>query len=218
MAFRLMDFGIPNFDTNVDYLYKTAVEHGESHVCDKEEYLVYRMADTPMLVVLRFQFEADGETPANVIAHTFLDSNLRWSKDMVQLTDGDRATVMLGGMWFNAEVINPSAQGNAFMPTIFPEQVKFGRTPISCDADYTYTEGKVVPGSESNVQLLARVESITPQIVSKLWLFSVVRLKTENGSIDITVSRDALEKHLDFCNVGDLCFVQGPLSLMETWE
>ena len=60
MAFRLMDFGIPNFDTNVDYLYKTAVEHGESHVCDKEEYLVYRMADTPMLVVLRFQFEVDG--------------------------------------------------------------------------------------------------------------------------------------------------------------
>ena len=75
-----------------------------------------------------------------------------------------------------------------------------------------------MPGSEGNVQLLARVESITPQIVSKLWLFSVVRLKTENGFIDITVGRDALEKQLDFCNVGDLCFVQGPLSLMKTWE
>ena len=218
MAFRLMDFGIPNFDTNVDYLYKTAVEHGESHVCGNEEYLVYRMNHTPMLVVLRFQFEEDGETPANVIAHTVLDSALRWPREMVQSVEGDHVVIMDGGMWFNAELINPSAEGDEYIPTIYPDQVKFGRTPISCDADYTYTEGKFVPGTDGNVQLLARVEAVTPMIVSKLWLFSVVRLKTEKGLIDVTVGRDAMEKQLDFCNVGDLCFIQGPLSLMKTWE
>ena len=30
MAFRMSDFGIPNYDTNVNVLYKNAVEHGES--------------------------------------------------------------------------------------------------------------------------------------------------------------------------------------------
>lgn len=218
MAFRLMDFGIPNFDTNVDYLYKTAVEHGESHVCDNEEYLVYRMSDTPMLVVLRFQFEEDGETPANVVAHTFLDSDVRWFENGVLSEDSQGASVLDVDLWKKAEIINPTAQGNCYIPMMFPDQVKFGRTPISCDADYTYTEGQFVVGDGEILKLLARVESVTPMIVSKLWLFSVVRLKTEYGVLDVTVGRDTMEKQLDFCNVGDLCFIQGPLSLMKTWE
>ena len=37
MAFRLMDFGIPNFDTNVDYLNKKADEQGESQDSGNEE-------------------------------------------------------------------------------------------------------------------------------------------------------------------------------------
>ena len=217
MAFRLMDFGIPNFDTNVNYLYKTTVEHGESHVCGDEEYLVYRMSDTPMIVVLRFQFEEDGDTPKSVVAHTFMDNDIRW-KEGVQLSEGGNAVIMNDGMWLKAEVVNPSASGDTFIPMLFADSVKFGRTPISCDADYTYTEGKLVPGADGGVQLLARVERVTPMIVSKLWLFSVVRLQVGDGFIEVPVGRDDMEKQLDFCNVGDLCFVQGPLALMKTWE
>ena len=84
MAFRMSDFGIPNYDTNVNVLYKNAVEHGESIPCGDEEYIRYRMSGTPLVVVLRFAFEKDGETPKNVIAHTFLENDVRWQSGVAE--------------------------------------------------------------------------------------------------------------------------------------
>ena len=67
------------------------------------------------------------------------------------------------------------------------------------------------------VELLARVKHVQPIVLSTLWVFSVVELETAEGNFFLPVSRDVLEKMLDACNVGDLCYVCGPLSLEKAW-
>ena len=110
MAFRMSDFGIPNYDTNVNVLYKNAVEHGESIPCGDEEYIRYRMSGTPLVVVLRFAFEKDGETPKNVIAHTFLENDVRWQSGVAEIS-GSQARVDRAENTLTAELVNPGAAG-----------------------------------------------------------------------------------------------------------
>lgn len=217
MAFRLSDFGIPNYDTNVNVLYKNAVEHGRSVLCGAEEYVIYRLGDTPMETVLRFDFENDGETPRNVTAHTFLDSAVRWQDGVQENADG-QALVMRGGVWLHAEVINPGAPGGAYAPMLFADVARFGPTRLTVGADMIVQEGALVPNSAGGVSLLARVRAIKPVVQSQLWLFSVVTLALDDGStIVVPVSRDILEKQLADANVDALCRVEGSLSLRKDW-
>ena len=216
MAFRLSDFGIPSFDTNVDYLYKHAVEHGESIPCGEEEFVVYRMQDTPFMVVLRFAFEADGETPRAVTAHTFLDNPVRWQEG-VKASGGGRALVMLGGAWIAAELINEGAGGAAFMPMLYADAIRFGQTRLAVGADMLMPEGELAPDLGGGVQALARVRSVKPVVVGKLWLFSVVELALGEGSLFVPVSRDVMEPRIHDCSEGALCYINGSLSLMADW-
>lgn len=217
MAFRLSDFGIPNYDTNVNVLYKNAVAYGESVRCGAEEYVLYHMKDTPLMVVLRFLFKEDGETPERVIAHTFLDNAVHW-QDGVQEGNDARALILRGGAWLKAEIINPSAAGSSYTPMLFADSVRFGPTRLTVGADMVQPEGVLVPAGGDNMQLLARVVRVQPVVMSKLWLFSVVELALDEGTLCVPVSRDVLEKQLSVCNEGDLCFVSGQLSLLKAWS
>lgn len=217
MAFRLSDFGIPNYDTNVNVLYKNAVEHGQSIVCGEEEYVVYRIGKTPVVVVLRFVFGDDGETPEHVTAHTFMENAVRWH-DGIQCDEQGQALVMSEGAWLKAEVINPNAAGKEYIPMLFADVARFGPTRLTAGADMLVPEGKLTPSAEGGVELLARVKSIKPIVMSKLWLFSVIELQLGDGEIFVPVSRDILEKQISVCNEGALCYATGSLSLMKTWE
>lgn len=217
MAFRLSDFGIPNYDTNVNVLYKNAVEHGKSIICGEEEYVVYRMGNTPVIVVLRFSFKDDGETPENVVAHTFLDNPVRWQNG-IQCDDAGQALVMRDGAWLKAEVINPSAAGTSYVPMLFADVARFGPTRLTVGADMIMPEGQLMPSAEGGVELLGRIKSIKPVIMSKLWLFSVIELQLGDAEIFAPVSRDILEKQMSVCNEGDLCHITGSLSLLKSWE
>lgn len=214
MAFRLIDFGIPGYDTNVNVLYKHTVETGESHICGDEEYMVAHIADTPVELVLRFSFEEDGQTPKEVIAHTFLDNPTRWQEGIKE--EGEQAKITRGAVTLTAEIINPTALGTAYKPMLYPKKVGFGTNAFEAGCEKLMLEGVMVPKGDE-VELLARVKHVQPIVLSTLWVFSVVELETAEGNSFVPVSRDVLEKMLDACNVGDLCYVCGPLSLEKTW-
>lgn len=217
MAFRLSDFGIPNYDSNVNVLYKNAVEHGDSVLCGNEEYVIYRMGNTPIETVLRFTYKEDGETPENVVAHTFLDNAVRW-REGVQENSGEQALVMRDGGWLKAEVINPSASGSGYTPMLFADAVRFGPTHLTVGAETLMQEGALVPDPRGGVELLARVVSVKPVVMSRLWLFSMVELALDKeGRIFVPVSRDIMEKQLSTCKEGALCYLNGILSLRKEW-
>lgn len=217
MAFRLSDFGIPSFDTNVDFLYKRAVAQGESVLCGDEEFVVYHMPETPFMVVLRFEFESDGETPQHVTAHTFLDNPVRWQEGVKAAGDG-RALVMRGGAWLQAELINGEAEGPAFMPMLYADAIRFGASRLAVGADMLMQEGVLAPDLGGGVQLLARVAHVQPVVVGKLWLFSVVTLTLSDGTaLCVPVSRDVMEPRIHDCSEGALCYVNGSLALMRDW-
>ncbi len=217
MAFRMSDFGIPNYDTNVNVLYKNAVEHGESIPCGDEEYIRYRMSGTPLVVVLRFAFEKDGETPKNVIAHTFLENDVRWQSDVAEIADS-QARVERAGNVLTAELVNPGAAGHGYSPMLYADSVRFGKTREDLQASIFLQEGILTPDPKGGVQLLARVKKITPVMKSQLWLFSAVELALDAGSIFAPVSRDIMEKQLSAASVGDLCVLTGQLSLLKDWQ
>lgn len=217
MAFRMSDFGIPNYDTNVNVLYKNAVEHGESIPCGDEEYIRYRMSGTPLVVVLRFAFEKDGETPKNVIAHTFLENDVRWQSGVAEISDS-QARVDRAGNTLIAELVNPGAAGQGYSPMLYADSVRFGKTREDLQASIFLQEGILTPDPKGGVQLLARVKKITPVMKSQLWLFSAVELALDAGSIFVPVSRDIMEKQLAAARVGDLCVLTGQLSLLKDWQ
>lgn len=217
MAFRMSDFGIPNYDTNVNVLYKNAVEHGESIPCGDEEYIRYRMSGTPLVVVLRFAFEKDGETPKNVIAHTFLENDVRWQSGVAEIS-GSQARVDRAGNTLTAELVNPGAAGQGYSPMLYADSVRFGKTREDLQASIFLQEGILTPDPKGGVQLLARVKKITPVMKSQLWLFSAVELALDAGSIFVPVSRDIMEKQLATASVGDLCVLTGQLSLLKDWQ
>lgn len=217
MAFRMSDFGIPNYDTNVNVLYKNAVEHGESIPCGDEEYIRYRMSGTPLVVVLRFAFEKDGETPKNVIAHTFLENDVRWQSGVAEIS-GSQARVDRAGNTLTAELVNPGAAGQGYSPMLYADSVRFGKTREDLQASIFLQEGILTPDPKGGVQLLARVKKITPVMKSQLWLFSAVELALDAGSIFVPVSRDIMEKQLVAASVGDLCVLTGQLSLLKDWQ
>ena len=217
MAFRMSDFGIPNYDTNVNVLYKNAVEHGESIPCGDEEYIRYRMSGTPLVVVLRFAFEKDGETPKNVIAHTFLENDVRWQSGVAEISDS-QARVDRAGNALTAELVNPGAAGQGYSPMLYADSVRFGKTREDLQASIFLQEGILTPDPKGGVQLLARVKKITPVMKSQLWLFSAVELALDAGSIFVPVSRDIMEKQLATASVGDLCVLTGQLSLLKDWQ
>lgn len=217
MAFRMSDFGIPNYDTNVNVLYKNAVEHGESIPCGDEEYIRYRMSGTPLVVVLRFAFEKDGETPKNVIAHTFLENDVRWQSGVAEISDS-QARVDRAGNTLTAELVNPGAAGQGYSPMLYADSVRFGKTREDLQASIFLQEGILTPDPKGGVQLLARVKKITPVMKSQLWLFSAVELALDAGSIFVPVSRDIMEKQLAAASVGDLCVFTGQLSLLKDWQ
>ena len=217
MAFRMSDFGIPNYDTNVNVLYKNAVEHGESIPCGDEEYIRYRMSGTPLVVVLRFAFEKDGETPKNVIAHTFLENDVRWQSGVAEIS-GSQARVDRAGNALTAELVNPGAAGQGYSPMLYADSVRFGKTREDLQASIFLQEGILTPDPKGGVQLLARVKKITPVMKSQLWLFSAVELALDAGSIFVPVSRDIMEKQLATASVGDLCVLTGQLSLLKDWQ
>ena len=216
MAFRLEDFGIPAYDTNVNFLYKHAVETGESISVGDEEYVVAKVGDTPVQLVLRFGFENDGETPKEVVAHTFLKNPVRWEEGIKEEGEG-RALVQKGAAWLRAEVINDSAQGKGYTPMIYPEKIGFGKTPLAAGCEGLMQEGVLAPGIDGAVSLLARVVHVQPIIMSKLWVFSVVELALDEGSLFVPVARDVMEGMLKECTEGDLCYLSGPLTLKKTW-
>lgn len=221
MAFRLMDFGIPNFDTNVDFLYKTAIEHGTSYLYDQEEYVVYRLNDTPALVVLHFTFEADGETPKECVAHTFLDNDICW-QDSVETTADGKNILTHAGWQVPVEIINESIPGATYIPMLFADDVCFGGNRFEVRAKLSVQEGVLMPMDDGRVQLMARIESVKPIIMSKLWMFSVLRLKLEDGTdhgvVEVVIGRDMMEKEIQACEVGGYCFLHGPMALMKAWE
>ena len=217
MAFRMSDFGIPNYDTNVNVLYKNAVEHGESIPCGDEEYIRYRMSGTPLVVVLRFAFEKDGETPKNVIAHTFLENDVRWQSGVAEIS-GSQARVDRAGNALTAELVNPGAAGQGYSPMLYADSVRFGKTREDLQASIFLQEGILTPDPKGGVQLLARVKKITPVMKSQLWLFSAVELALDAGSIFVPVSRDIMEEQLAAASVGDLCVLTGQLSLLKDWQ
>ena len=217
MAFRMSDFGIPNYDTNVNVLYKNAVEHGESIPCGDEEYIRYRMSGTPLVVVLRFAFEKDGETPKNVIAHTFLENDVRWQSGVAEIS-GSQARVDRAGNALTAELVNPGAAGQGYSPMLYADSVRFGKTREDLQASIFLQEGILTPDPKGGVQLLARVKKITPVMKSQLWLFSAVELALDAGSIFVPVSRDIMEKQLAAASVGDLFVLTGQLSLLKDWQ
>lgn len=217
MAFRMSDFGIPNYDTNVNVLYKNAVEHGESIPCGDEEYIRYRMSGTPLVVVLRFAFEKDGETPKNVIAHTFLENDVRWQSGVAEIS-GSQARVDRAGNTLTAELVNPGAAGQGYSPMLYADSVRFGKTREDLQASIFLQEGILTPDPKGGVQLLARVKKITPVMKSQLWLFSAVELALDAGSIFVPVSRDIMGKQLAAASVGDLCVLTGQLSLLKDWQ
>lgn len=217
MAFRMSDFGIPNYDTNVNVLYKNAVAHGESVVCGKEEYLFYHMAGTPLVVVLRFQFREDGETPAQVIAHTFLENDIHWAQDSIREAGDGQAVVLHDGNQLEAEVVNPTAAGAGYTPMLFAESLAFGADAIAEASDAERTAG-VMEELNKGVALLAKVTQVQPVVKSGLWLFSVVTLALNEGSIAMPVSRDIMEAQLKDCKKGDYCYVKGMLSLLKDWH
>ena len=217
MAFRMSDFGIPNYDTNVNVLYKNAVEHGESIPCGDEEYIRYRMSGTPLVVVLRFAFEKDGETPKNVIAHTFLENDVRWQSGVAEIS-GSQARVDRAGNALTAELVNPGAAGQGYSPMLYADSVRFGKTREDLQTSIFLQEGILTPDPKGGVQLLARVKKITPVMKSQLWLFSAVELALDAGSIFVPVSRDIMEKQLAVASVGDLCVLTGQLSLLKDWQ
>ena len=217
MAFRMSDFGIPNYDTNVNVKYKNAVEHGESIPCGDEEYIRYRMSGTPLVVVLRFAFEKDGETPKNVIAHTFLENDVRWQSGVAE-SSGSQARVDRAGNTLTAELVNPGAAGQGYSPMLYVDSVRFGKTREDLQASIFLQEGILTPDPKGGVQLLARVKKITPVMKSQLWLFSAVELALDAGSIFVPVSRDIMEKQLAAASVADLCVLTGQLSLLKDWQ
>ena len=217
MAFRMSDFGIPNYDTNVNVLYKNAVEHGESIPCGDEEYIRYRMSGTPLVVVLRFAFEKDGETPKNVIAHTFLENDVRWQSGVAEIS-GSQARVDRAGNALTAELVNPGAAGQGYSPMLYADSVRFGKTREDLQASIFLQEGILTPDPKGGVLLLARVNKITPVMKSQLWLFSAVELALDAGSIFVPVSRDIMEEQLAAASVGDLCVLTGQLSLLKDWQ
>ena len=162
MAFRMSDFGIPNYDTNVNVLYKNAVEHGESIPCGDEEYIRYRMSGTPLVVVLRFAFEKDGETPKNVIAHTFLENDVRWQSGVAEIS-GSQARVDRAGNTLTAELVNPGAAGQGYSPMLYADSVRFGKTREDLQASIFLQEGILTPDPKGGVQLLARVKNDHPR-------------------------------------------------------
>ena len=217
MAFRMSDFGIPNYDTNVNVLYKNAVEHGESIPCGDEEYIRYRMSGTPLVVVLRFAFEKDGETPKNVIAHTFLENDVRWQSGVAEISDS-QARVDRAGNALTAELVNPGAAGQGYSPMLYADSVRFGKTREDLQASIFLQEGILTPDPKGGVQLLARVKKITPVMKSQLWLFSAVELALDAGSIFVPASRAIMENQLAAAGVGDLCVLTGQLSLLKDWQ
>lgn len=44
-------------------------------------------------------------------------------------------------------------------------------------------EGQLMPSAEGGVELLGRIKSIKPVIMSKLWLFSVIELQLGDAEI-----------------------------------
>ena len=150
MAFRMSDFGIPNYDTNVNVLYKNAVEHGESIPCGDEEYIRYRMSGTPLVVVLRFAFEKDGETPKNVIAHTFLENDVRWQRGVAETSDS-QARVERAGNTLTAELVNPGAAGQGYSPMLYADSVRFGKTREDLQASIFLQEGILTPDPKGGV-------------------------------------------------------------------
>ncbi|MDO4280544.1 MAG: hypothetical protein Q4C56_02835 [Peptococcaceae bacterium] len=212
MAFNLSAFGIPNYDTNVNVLYQHAVEHGESTVYEGGEYVMSPIAKTPVRLLLDFVYERDGETPKSVIAHTFLENAVRWPLARLQGA-GDARTVQCGRARVHAELVNPQAAGEALMPMLYADRVEFSASkPIH--AELALLAEQLV-AKEEGVVLLSEVRSVQPVILSKLWIFSVVELALQEGSIFLPVARDTMERQLAECQVGSTCYVQGQLSLMK---
>ena len=118
MAFRMSDFGIPNYDTNVNVLYKNAVEHGESIPCGDEEYIRYRMSGTPSSSCCALPSKKTAK-PENVIAHTFLENDVRWQSGVAEIS-GSQARVDRAGNTLTAELVNPGAAGQATAPCSTP--------------------------------------------------------------------------------------------------
>lgn len=216
MAFRMSDFGIPNYDTNVNVLYQNAVEHGESVVCGEEEYLVYQMPGTPLLVVLRFSYGEDGETPEKVVAHTFLDNDAHWQEGVQEGAAG-QAILPTNAGWLKAEVINPTASGHGYTPMLFAESVRFGENALLSARLAGLEEGVLTPNQEG-VALLAKILRVQPVVKSGLWLFSAVTLQLAEGTLSVPVSRDIMEPLLKTCSEGGLCHVTGGLSLLKDWQ
>lgn len=218
MAFRLLDLGIPNFDTNVNVLYRHAVEHGKSHLLPGEEYVVDRIGKSDAVVILHYLYEDDGETPRAVEAHTFIESDCRWQDASVR-AEGRACSLEPGSELLPVELINGGAAGSGVLiPILYADEVTFALHA----ADLGISEqdaacGRLLAAGE-DVCLTAQVADIRPQIVSGIWLYSTVRLCLAEGrGIVMPVCRDTMDDQLAQSEAGGWVRVRGKLSARYLW-
>lgn len=215
MAFRLLDLGIPEYDTNVKALYTHAVTHGRSHLAADQEYVEDAVGKTDARVILHYYYEDDGETPREVEAHTFLNSASRWPSSALAAEGHE---IMLDGACLPAEVINATLPTAWLMPMLWADQVTFAMEAAAFGLDGTQAKlGRAFLGDEG-IRITARVADIRPQVTSGLWLFSAVEMELAGGGrLVMPVSRDEMEDQLAASDIGGFVQAQGKLSVRYLW-
>lgn len=211
MAFKLLDFGIPNYESNVKVLYQQAIENGKSYFIDDKEFVVYQAGHTKLLLVLCFDFAEDGETPINVVAHTFLDNEVRWHGTL-QVTEN--------GVFFDdgkqllpVEVVHtPKDTIHTWLPMLYVDAIDFKKN----ESVFIPFESAFVVEDKA-VQVVARLGKITPVVLSQLWVYSIVELFVGDRQLYCPVPRELIEEQMASFQEGTWCRIKGQLSLMKDW-
>lgn len=210
MAFRLLDFGIPDFDTNVNVLYKQAIEKGTSYFIGEKEYVVYD-AGAKLVLVFCFEFAEDGETPVNVTAHTFLNNEVRWQGKVQATAEG--AFFSDDTKKLPVEVIHALEDDIiTWIPMLYVDAMDFSKN----ESVFAQVESDIVALGDG-VRLVARIGKITPIIISQLWVYSIVEVIVGRQRLYCPVPREKLEEQLSACSEGVWCEIHGHLSLMKDW-
>lgn len=211
MAFRLLDFGIPDYDSNVEVLYQRAVEKGESHFIGDKEFIVYEAGTTNMLLILCFEFDVDGETPKNVIAHTFLKNEVRWQGTIE--TTNTQSFFYDGQNKWPVEVIHPiEAQQKIWTPMLYIDKMDFSKN----ESVFASVESGI-RAIDNDVKVIAKIGKITPIALSQLWIYSLVELWIGEKRLYAPVPREHIEDHIMDWQEGVWCEISGKLSLMKVW-
>lgn len=215
MAFRLLELGIPNYDTNVKALYTHAVDHGKSYLGGGQEYVEDAVGKTDARLILHYYFEDDGETPQSVEAHTFVTSACRLPAAAL---DAGSSELVLDGSRLPVDVVNASLASDRLMPMLWADRVTFSMEAAAFGLDGTGAAlGRCLLDGDG-IRITARVADIRPQVTGGLWLFSAVDLELAGGGrLVMPVGRDDMEDQLAASDIGGFVQAHGSLSVRYLW-